>query len=358
MLGFDRTAARYASTTALVLLLLILIYQVRATLFLFVLAVLFAYLLSPAVDLLYRAMPGRARTWALAVVYVMFVGLVVVGVSQIGSKVADEAKSLAGKFPGMLDELQRSAIAPGGSLQQTILANIRSGLTQKINELIGALPNAGLKFLSVASNIIYVVIVPILAFFFLKDGAVIRTHFLELVSTDERMRAFADGLIEDIHALLARYMRALVVLSLSTFAAYGTFFTIMGVPYGILLAVLAMMLEFIPMIGPLVAGTVILIVVGVAGGIGAHTASPADAVAHTVGLLPVLIFLLVFRMFQDYVLSPHIMGQGVELHPLLVLFGVLAGAEVAGVAGSFLSVPLLALVRILYIRMRRQRLTR
>jgi predicted PurR-regulated permease PerM len=61
-------------------------------------------------------------------------------------------------------------------------------------------------------------------------------------------------------------------------------------------------------------------------------------------------------MFQDYVLSPHIMGQGVELHPLLVLFGVFAGAEVAGVAGSFLSVPLLALIRILYLRMRRQRL--
>jgi predicted PurR-regulated permease PerM len=62
-------------------------------------------------------------------------------------------------------------------------------------------------------------------------------------------------------------------------------------------------------------------------------------------------------MFQDYVLSPHIMGQGVELHPLLVLFGVLAGAELAGVAGSFLSVPILALARILYLRMRRQRLT-
>jgi predicted PurR-regulated permease PerM len=325
-----------------VLLLLALIYQVRATLFLFTLAVLFAYLLSPAVDLLYRAMPGRARTWALAVVYVIFVALVVIAGSQIGSRVADEAKSLAGKFPAMLENLQRqSENSPGGSLQETIIANIRSGITQKTNELIGALPNAGLKFLSVASNIIYVVIVPVLAFFFLKDGAIIRTHILELAGGDDALRRLADGLIEDIHALLARYMRALVVLSLSTFTAYGTFFTIMGVPYGVLLAVVAMMLEFIPMIGPLMASAVILIVVGVAGN-------------H---LLPILIFLLAFRMFQDYVLSPHIMGQGVELHPLLVLFGVLAGAELAGVAGSFLSVPILALARILYLRMRRQRLT-
>ena len=68
-----------------------------------------------------------------------------------------------------------------------------------------------------------------------------------------------------------------------------------------------------------------------------------------------MIFLLAYRMFQDYVLSPHLMGQGVEVHPLLVLFGVFAGAEVAGVAGTFLSVPVLALVRILYLRIRKAR---
>ena len=74
--------------------------------------------------------------------------------------------------------------------------------------------------------------------------------------------------------------------------------------------------------------------------------------------LPILIFLVAFRLFQDYVISPHVMGHGVELHPLLVLFGVLAGGELAGIAGSFLSVPILALARILYIRLRRQRLAR
>ena len=78
------------------------------------------------------------------------------------------------------------------------------------------------------------------------------------------------------------------------------------------------------------------------------------AQSHPLG---VLIFLVAYRMFQDYVLSPHLMGQGVELHPLLVLFGVFAGAEVAGVAGTFLSVPVLALARIIYVRIRKSRLT-
>ena len=84
------------------------------------------------------------------------------------------------------------------------------------------------------------------------------------------------------------------------------------------------------------------------------TNGDANGVSAIAGVtvVPVIIFLGLYRLFQDYVLSPHLMGQGVELHPLLVLFGVFAGAEVAGVAGSFLSVPLLALGRVFYIHLR------
>jgi len=72
-------------------------------------------------------------------------------------------------------------------------------------------------------------------------------------------------------------------------------------------------------------------------------------------LLWILIFMGVYRLFQDYVLSPRLMSEGMELHPLLVMFGVFAGAELGGVPGTFLSVPLLALIRILYRRLERAR---
>jgi predicted PurR-regulated permease PerM len=60
------------------------------------------------------------------------------------------------------------------------------------------------------------------------------------------------------------------------------------------------------------------------------------------------VFLVAFRFFQDYVVSPHLLSTGMKLHPLLIIFGVLAGASIAGVAGSFLSVPVLAALRIVY----------
>jgi len=217
---------------------------------------------------------------------------------------------------------------------------IRTELYKRTSDILHVLPGASLKFLSVASDLIYVVIVPVLAFFFIKDGELIKTHLLGLVDSGP-LRDVVESMMADIHLLLAHYMRALVLLSLCTFTAYSIFFTTLGMPFGILLAVMAMFLEFIPMIGPLTAAAAIIIVSAVSG-------------TH---ILTVLIFLVAFRMLQDYVISPHLMGQGVELHPLLVLFGVFGGAEVAGVAGSFLSVPVLAMARILYLRMRRTRIS-
>jgi predicted PurR-regulated permease PerM len=167
-----------------------------------------------------------------------------------------------------------------------------------------------------------------------------RQHLLDMVDKGAR-REMLDDLMADINLLLASYIRALLLLALAAFTSYSIFFAIMQMPYAVLLAALAGLLEFIPMIGPLAAGVTIIVV----------------ALLSGVNALIVLVFLLAYRVFQDYILSPHLMSQGVELHPLAVLFGVFAGAEIAGIPGTFLSVPALALIRVIYLRIRKARLT-
>jgi predicted PurR-regulated permease PerM len=343
MLGVDRNAAKYTWTTALVALLLCVFYLVRKTLFVFVVAVLFAYLLSPLVNLLDRFLPTRTRAPALALAYLIFVGLMVLLGSQIGARVVDQAKQLSKDLPDKIAQWEKPSpdLSPGlNEFRSQLVDRVRRQVTEGSNDLLSGVASAGLKAVVVASDLIYVVIVPILAFFFLKDGHVIRLHLLELVDDGPR-RVLLDDLLADIHLLLAHYMRALVLLSLAAFTAYSIAFSIMGLPYSVLLAAIGGMLEFIPMLGPLTAGALIVLVSAIAG-------------AHP---LVVLIFLLAYRLFQDYILSPNLMGQGVEVHPLLVLFGVFAGAEIAGVPGTFLSVPVLALVRIIYVRIRKARLS-
>jgi predicted PurR-regulated permease PerM len=343
MLGIDARAARYTWTAAFVLLLLWLVYLMRTTLFVFIVALLFGYLLSPLVDVIDRFLPGkRTRTPALAIAYLIFIAALFVGVTQIGSRAVEEANSLAKSMPALLTRFEQpndSASADMNSLKAQIVQKVKEQLARSSGDIISSLPRAGAKILSVASNLVYVVLVPILGFFFLKDGHEMRRRFLELID-DDRRRALADDLLADVNLLLAHYMRALLILSLATFTSYSIFFTILGVPYSILLAALAAVLEFIPTIGTLSACVIIVIVTAVSGG----------------PVLGALAFLVVYRVLQDYLLSPLLMRAGVQLDPLLVLFGVFAGAELAGVPGAFLSVPVLAFVRIIYRRIRQQRL--
>ncbi len=343
MLGIDRRAASYTWTAVLVLLLLVFVYQVRTTLFIFVLALLFAYLLSPLVNLLDRFLPAsRTRTPALALAYVIIVAAAVVIGTQVGAVVVVQAKELNARLPAMIESLRTPTTqAPDAlnRLKAQIVDRIGGTVAERSGDLVSEVASAGIKFVTVASGLIYVVIIPVLAFFFLKDAGAIRQHIVDLVPGGSR-RALLEEVLADIHRLLAHYMRALFVLSLGAFTAYSIFFTIIGLPYGVLLAAVGGMLEFIPMVGPLTASAMIILV----------------ALVAKASMIAILIFLVLYRMLQDYIVSPHLMGQGVELHPLLVLFGVFAGAEVAGIPGTFLSVPVLALVRILYLRIRKARL--
>jgi len=141
--------------------------------------------------------------------------------------------------------------------------------------------------------------------------------------------------------LLAKYVRALILLSLITFVVWSAVFFVAGVPYPVGLAAIGGVLEFLPIVGPLTAG-VIVVSVALFSGYG-----------HAWLLVA---FVLVWRGIQDYVSSPLVMGRGIELHPAVVIFGVIAGGEIGGPVGMFLSVPVLAALRVVWRRVRASRI--
>ncbi len=337
MLGIDRQAARYTWTAAAILLLLAAVYLIRTTLFVFIVALLFAYLLTPLVNFLDRFLPAsRTRTPALVVAYLIVIGALVFAGIELGSRIVDQANSLITRLPDLLGKASELApVAGPKTLVDSIVDSIQTQVRQHTADIVSYLPRAGLKALSIAGDLVWVVIVPILSFFFLKDGRAMSETLLGLMDEGPR-RDLVDDVVKDMNVLLAQYMRALMVLSLFTLTFFSFYLSVTRVPYALLLAAIAAVLEFIPMIGPFTAAVVIVMVAGFSG------------YPH---LLFILIFLGVYRLFQDYVLSPRLLSEGMELHPLLVMFGVFAGAELGGVPGSFLSVPILALVRIIYLRL-------
>ena len=340
MLGIDGRALRVAWTVFLFALVAALVYSIRTTLVVFLLAVFLAHLIAPLVNRVDGWLPARIpRTLALGIVYLALVGGALAVLIPVGARIGEQAAALAGKLPEALRQDPLSHLPLPSWLEQVrpyLTDKLRTSVEELGKTMLPMLTEIGASIVAGFGNVLAVALIPVLSFFFLKDGRALRDAIVE--AAPEESRQMVEEILTGLHLLVAQYIRALVLLAIVSFAAHSLFLSVAGVPYPILLAGIAGILEFIPVVGPLSAAAVMLVVAAFSG------------FPH---LLWIVIFLIVFRVFQDYVVSPQLMSAGVEIHPLLVLFGVLAGEQVAGIPGMFFSVPAMAALRVVVVRLRR-----
>jgi predicted PurR-regulated permease PerM len=334
----DARTARVIVTVLLFALGLGFLYVTRETLIAFLFAIFFAYLMSPAVAHLERLLRGRAR--AIAVIYSMLIAMVVLFFVVVGPKVTREGARLGQALPGLLSELssgnltQRLGQEHGWSAS-TVNA-IDAFLVSHQKDITDTAQRVGLRTADVAKQAWLLFVVPLLSIFFLKDGRAFSDFLLSSVQSRPQ-REFLENVLNDLNQMLAHFIRAQLTLAALTLIVYSAFLGIMGVQYALVLSTIGGVLEFIPVIGPLVGGLTIVAV--------------ALLMSYKHWLI-LVIFLVAWRLVQDYVSSPHIMGESMELHPLAAIFGVMAGGEVAGILGIYLSIPVMASLRIVFRRWR------
>lgn len=342
MLGIEPRAIRITWSVLLTLGSVAFLYQARRTILIFLLAIFFAYLLSPVVALVNRFTSGRiSRPLSLTIVYVLLIAVLVTGVTAIGMRASREAASLINHLPDLAKSAHSMSTAPlptvleplRGKLFDFVQEQLETGLERVLPMLRTAIG----QLLTALSSIGFAILVPILSFFFLKDAAELRASVLGMFERPQQ-REFFEGLIDDVHAMLAEYIRALFLLSAAVFVAFEVFFQLMGVPYASLLATIAGVLEIVPVIGPLAAAVTACVVALISG--------------YGIGWM--ILFFVIYRLFQDYVLQPFLLSSGVALHPLLIVFGALAGEQIAGIAGMVFSVPVLAALRLIWVRSSRK----
>jgi predicted PurR-regulated permease PerM len=334
----DPRTARATWTILVFLGALGLLYAMRGVLLIVALSLFFAYLLFPLVRLTQRWLI-QSRPLAIVVVYLVVLTALGGAVVAVGPRLSTEVQSLAQKLPDMSKQVQsgelvRSLLAGKGWEGQEIREVDRLVQTH-MSEIIGYAQQAAAALLTWLAGAWVIVLVPIFAFFILKDVERFTTTTIWRLG-HQGHRGMWWGISEDLDALLGQYVRALVLQALITFVVWSAVFLVAGVPYALVLAAIGGALEFIPVIGPLAAG------------VAAIGVSLFSGYAHP-WLLAV--FVLVWRGIQDYGTSPLVMGRGIEIHPALVIFGVLAGGEIGGVAGMFLSVPVIAAARIVWRRL-------
>jgi predicted PurR-regulated permease PerM len=324
--------------------LLWVIYKLTTVLLLLVLSIFFAYLVAPLVDLVQQPirLGGRERRiprgLAIGIVYLVIF-------SGIGLAIYFLAPQLAAQFPEF--KLQAAAYyktitSTSDRINQYFMQHrMPEGVVKAVNNtVLGVIAKGGEvasaafeKMLGLIIFLPWLVLIPILGFFLLKDADSFRRSALAMLPRG-RLRWRGDEFFEDINSTLAAYIRAQLTACFLIGVICSIGFALIGFPSPLVLGLIAGMLEFVPLVGPLVVAILVALLALLHSGFGMA--------------FVVLLFLGVLRVVQDYVIYPRIIGQGIHLHPLAVILAILAGAEIAGVAGIFLAIPVIAILTVSY----------
>ena len=309
--------------------------------FLIVLSVFFAYLIDPIVKVIRMPFKERGidkfmpRSLAIGLAYILVFTVLAIAIANIAPRAAEQAREFAANIPSYVQVVrERSADISVRFDRLRIPEEFQAEINRRVSELGSMITTSVGNFVLVSAGyLVWFILIPILAFFFLKDANQFRLAVLRVFPAG-RWRYRAEVVLQDLNTTLAAYTRAQLVscFLIAIICTIGFYF--IGLRYALLLGILAGILEFIPLLGPLTVGIIVIL-----------TAAASDDPWRA---LYVAIFLIVLRLIHDYVTYPRIVRGGLQLHPLAIILSVLAGEQVAGIPGVFLAIPLVAMATVFY----------
>jgi predicted PurR-regulated permease PerM len=291
-------------------------YTARETIVAGVLALLLAYILEPIVSWVERRLSNRSHPRGLAIAAVYGVGAMVAIATADGllPLVIDQFRALRASIPALA---ARADAMRGTGFGRTV-STATAGATRVA--------------VSVAREAAWFLLVPVLAVFFLDDRAALLEAAVNL-GARRGDPGRAQRTIQKVDHTLAEYTRAQLALAGLSAAFYLIMMLVLRVPCALALALIGGALELVPIVGWIIAAMGILLSAWLAG-------------SHWI-LLGVLI--VVWRLVQNFVNSPRIMGGHLQMSPLSVLVGLMLGGQIGGFAGAILSVPVIAVCRVLWL---------
>ena len=203
-----------------------------------------------------------------------------------------------------------------------VKAIVNEAFIKVSNYGIDGISNLVKSVFAIAGTVVEFFVVPFITFYFLKDG--------ERMMYPSDYRLHLRSYFEELSLVLSRYIRGQLLMSCIIACLTFTGMWIMGVPYPLVIALLAAITEWIPVIGPIV-GAIPAILLGA-------TISPSLA-------LKVLIFYAVVQQIDGHLIMPQVMGKVISIHPVVIVIALLIGGTLFGVAGMILTVPLVAVLQ-------------
>ncbi|HSL29075.1 MAG TPA: AI-2E family transporter [Anaerolineales bacterium] len=317
-----------------------LLYSLRVVLFLFFIAVLIGTAIRPGVEWLHRR--GIPRSLGIIIIYLLIAGLLVGFLAMILPLLAEQATEISRTLPEYYTELRSGLINSSNRLLQNIgwrfpsqlsLLGTRFASSEEEDEVITQVTQAIFYTNIVMRGLLAVLAVFLLAYYWTQEGNLIMRAMLRVFPQQRRKRI--REFVQLAESKIGGYVRGqgllCVAVGLAAFIAYA----LIGLPYTLVLAVFAGVMELVPIFGPALGAIPALLV--------ALSVDPGKAVW-------VVVATIVIQLLENAVLVPRIMKSSMGVNPIVVLLSLIAFSSVFGFAGALLALPLAAIIQLMVSR--------
>jgi predicted PurR-regulated permease PerM len=333
--------------------LIIFLIRILPVFGIFIFSFILAFLLYPSVDwLAKRRIP---RVGAILIIYIIIGGALFAFLAMVVPTLVTQINNLIQQLPQLATNLQ-TQMTPKMQALRDILdkQGIRSEDIQAfMNKVVpgiqawalGLGKRLAMGVQGAVGGIVASFSVPIIVFYLLMDAPKIRDSLMALAP--KRTAREAEMLLSNIALMLNHYLRGQLKLCFIIFAFSTIGLLILGVPHALLLGLLAGITEIIPIVGPIIA-CIPATLIGMA--------NPWDY--GIVGIwmpniwwvkgLVVVLFYLLMQWFENNLIVPRVMGKGLNVHPLTVMFALLAGGFLGGIAGMLMALPIAACLKVVF----------
>ena len=327
MLPASSKIYRYFFFIVVVLATIYFLFLVREVLLTFFLGAILAYLLFRPISFLERK--GLKRVWAILLLYLLLLAVFSLFFSLAVPAMVVELNQMAGILPDYAEQAQDMAKSIDGMELGKLTPILKENLNQIENKLFKGLENFLGGFYSFLGKFLALAFSPILAFYIINDWEKIRDAFLGLFSPSFRREIKA--LLEKIDEALIEFLKGHLIIATFVGIFTGTAAALLGVKFPLLIGLIAGVADLVPYFGAFLGGFFAIFI----------ALSDSLQLALYMGLA-----VLIIQQVESNIITPRIMGGKLGMHPLLIVFALLAGGKLMGIWGMLLAVPLAAALKV------------
>lgn len=334
-LNFKQFTLRKIVLFLIFFLLVFLLYSVRGILLPFILAIIIAYVLNPFVEKLEQY--KIRRIFGIIIVYIAVFGILLVAGYYGFPVIIKQITSLGETIPTYTSQIQQILNSfyrnyKNFSIPVSLRESIDRNLLVIQKTIISHLSSVVSILFGIFSRIFSIIVAPILAFYLLKDKEEICQIIVKTIPLSNRSELLQ--LWEEIDTVLTKFIRGHLTVAFIVGAGTAVGLSIIGMDYPLLLGIITGLTNIIPYFGPIIGGIPAVLL--------------ALLKSQTLAFYVIIVIVVVQQLESNFI-SPRVLGSSVGLHPLLVIFVLLAGGEIWGIVGMLVAVPLTAVLKILIV---------